>query len=154
MAEQPSFDGQTISQKAKALALQGVAFLRAKWTAYRSKYPRLAVATALGGIVFGGGLLFLFLLFMLVYTGLLGPLPSYGELKDIQHNTASEVYSEDGVLLGKYYIENRVNAAFEEISPNVVNALVATEDARFFCTQRGGHARLVSGIFQNCPAIE
>jgi len=132
MAEQPSIDGQTIWQKVKKMMLRGVAFLRAKWGGYYNKYPRLAVATAIGGVTIGGGLLFLFLLFMLVYTGLLGRLPTYAELKDIQHNTASEVYSEDGVLLGKYYVENRVNAAFEEISPNVVNALVATEDARFF----------------------
>ncbi len=132
MAEQPSFDGQTIWQKVKALARPGVAFLRAKWAVFHSKYPRLSIATAIVGGLFGGGLIFLFGLFFLIWTGLLGPLPTYGELKDIQHNTASEVYAEDGVLLGKYYIENRVNAAFEEISPNVVNALVATEDARFF----------------------
>lgn len=132
MAEQPSFDRQAIWQKVKEKALQGVAFLRAKWAVYYSKYPKLATATAIVGGLFGSGLLFLFLLFLLVYTGLLGALPTYGELKDIQHNTASEVYSDDGILLGKYYIENRVNAAFEEISPNVVNALVATEDARFF----------------------
>ncbi|NUO02939.1 MAG: transglycosylase domain-containing protein, partial [Saprospiraceae bacterium] len=132
MADQSPFDGQAIWQKVKEKALQGVAYLRAKWAAFSEKYPRGAKVLAIGGGVCGAGLLFLFLLFLLVYMGLLGPLPNYSELKDIQHNTASEVYSDDGVLLGKYYIENRVNAAFEEISPNVVNALVATEDARFF----------------------
>ena len=68
----------------------------------------------------------------MVYWGAFGRLPNYGELKQIQHNVASEVYSDDGVLLGKYYVENRINADFEEISPNIINALVATEDARFF----------------------
>ncbi len=132
MADQPSLDGQAIWQKVKAKAQQGLAFLRSKWAAFSSKYPRLARATAIVSGLCGIGVVFLLLLFMLVYTELLGPLPTYSELKDIQHNNASEVFSEDGVLLGKYYVENRVNAAFEEISPNVVNALVSTEDARFF----------------------
>ena len=76
------------------------------------------------------------LIAVLVYIGALGPLPTYAELRAIQHYNASEVYSEDGVLLGKYYIQNRVQADFTEISPNVVEALVATEDARFF--EHGG----------------
>ncbi|MCB0588234.1 MAG: transglycosylase domain-containing protein, partial [Phaeodactylibacter sp.] len=97
-----------------------------------SSHPRLSVA---GLAVAGLGLLgFLTLLIttVLVYTGMLGPLPGYPELRDIQNYNASEVYSEDGVLLGKYFIENRINADLEEISPNIINALVATEDARFF----------------------
>lgn len=69
---------------------------------------------------------------LLVYTGSLGHLPTYGELKDIRNATASEVYSGDGLLLGKYFIENRVNASNAEISPHIVHALIATEDARFF----------------------
>ncbi len=76
------------------------------------------------------------LIAVLVYIGALGPLPTYAELRAIQHYNASEVYSADGVLLGKYYIQNRVQADFTEISPNVVEALVATEDARFF--EHGG----------------
>lgn len=67
-----------------------------------------------------------------IYYGAFGKLPTYGELRAIQNNTASEVYSKDGVLLGRYYVENRVNADFEEIPIDLVNALVATEDARFF----------------------
>jgi penicillin-binding protein 1A len=59
-------------------------------------------------------------------------LPSIKELQQIENNIASEVYTEDGQLLGKYYIQNRVNASVEEISPNLLNALIATEDARFF----------------------
>jgi penicillin-binding protein 1A len=81
-------------------------------------------------------LLSILLLIFLVYQGAFGKLPTYSDLQAIQNRTASEVYSEDGTLLGKYYIENRVNADFEEISPNIINALVATEDARFF--EHGG----------------
>jgi penicillin-binding protein 1A len=45
---------------------------------------------------------------------------------------ASEIYAEDGVLLGKYYLQNRSNTTFDELSPNLVNALIATEDVRFY----------------------
>lgn len=78
------------------------------------------------------GVAFMLLLATLTYFGAFGKLPSYAELKSIRNNTASEVFSEDGLILGKYYIQNRVNADIDEISPNVINALVATEDARFF----------------------
>ncbi len=64
--------------------------------------------------------------------GAFGKLATVEELQAIKNPVASEVYSSDGKLLGKYYFENRTNVKFEEISPFVVNALVATEDARFF----------------------
>jgi len=59
-------------------------------------------------------------------------LPSGKDLAAIENSIASEVYSEDQQLLGKYYIQNRINANLEDISPILVDALVATEDARFF----------------------
>lgn len=65
-------------------------------------------------------------------SGCLGHLPSKEELKKIQTYTASEIYSADSVLLGRYFIENRTNASFSEISPNIINALIATEDVRFY----------------------
>ncbi len=132
MADHSSFEEPSTGQGLRQKVRQGIAFLRGKWRAFSAQYPKLSKVVAIGGGLFGAGVVFMILLFFLVYVEALGPLPNYGELKDIQHNTASEVYSDDGVLLGKYYVENRVNAAFEEISPNVVNALVATEDARFF----------------------
>jgi penicillin-binding protein 1A len=63
--------------------------------------------------------------------GLFGPLPSFKLLDNPRNDLASEVYSSDGVLLGKYFRENRTPVAYEEISPNVIDALIATEDARF-----------------------
>ncbi|MDB4583250.1 transglycosylase domain-containing protein [Draconibacterium sp.] len=72
------------------------------------------------------------LFFILVFLGVLGPVPSKYQLQLINNPVASEVYSSDGKILGRYYIENRSNAMFDEISPNVINALVATEDARFY----------------------
>ncbi|WP_321286044.1 transglycosylase domain-containing protein [uncultured Sunxiuqinia sp.] len=73
-----------------------------------------------------------FLFFMAVYLGFTGHVPSSNQLNDIKNPQASEVFSEDGRLLGRYYIENRSNVQFDEISPNVINALIATEDARFY----------------------
>ncbi|MDR2911618.1 MAG: transglycosylase domain-containing protein [Bacteroidales bacterium] len=78
--------------------------------------------------------LFLFgiLFFILIVLGVLGPVPSSYQLKQINTPVASEVFSVDGKLLGRYYVENRSNVAFDEISKNVINALIATEDSRFY----------------------
>lgn len=78
------------------------------------------------------GVLMLVLLAALVYLGAFGKLPTYADLKAIRNHNASVVYAGDKVILGKYYIQNRVNASMEEIPPAVIQALVATEDARFF----------------------
>ncbi|MCB0639947.1 MAG: penicillin-binding protein, partial [Lewinella sp.] len=77
-------------------------------------------------------LVFTLFMALLVWQGVLGPLPSYGELTDIHNDQASEIISADGALLGKYYIENRTDADVDEIATVVIDALVATEDARFF----------------------
>ncbi len=106
--------------------------LRDWYQAMYHKRPKLV----LGGTIVGAlgllGVLTLFSIAVLTYTGALGALPTYGELKNIKNYNASELYSEDGVLLGKYYVENRTNADFDEISGPVAEALIATEDARFF----------------------
>jgi len=68
----------------------------------------------------------------LVANDVLGPLPTFDELENPKSNLASEIYTADQELLGTYYRENRSNVAFENISPNVVRALVATEDERFY----------------------
>jgi penicillin-binding protein 1A len=74
------------------------------------------------------------LLFLTIGTasGMFGKLPSFDELENPQTYLASEVYSSDGQLLGKYYVQNRSNIQYKDISPYVINGLVATEDARFF----------------------
>lgn len=59
-------------------------------------------------------------------------LPGFDELENPRSNLASVVYSEDGIELGKYFLENRTNAYFNELSPYLVNALIATEDERFY----------------------
>ncbi len=75
----------------------------------------------------------LFALFILfVYLGLFGRLPNAPELSKIQHHTASEVFSSDGQLMGRYFVEHRVTIDNSAISQNVKDALIATEDSRFF----------------------
>lgn len=60
-----------------------------------------------------------------------GPMPSFEELENPQNNLATEIYSSDGVLLGTFFIENRSNVDYRDISPNLINALLAIEDIRF-----------------------
>jgi penicillin-binding protein 1A len=78
------------------------------------------------------GILLTVLLFWLISTGLLGYIPTFEELENPNSNLASEIYSEDGTLIGKYYIENRSTTKFSELDTNLVHALLATEDIRFY----------------------
>lgn len=59
-------------------------------------------------------------------------LPSLEELENPQSMLASEIYTADGVMMGKYFRENRSTVSFNELSPYVVDCLVATEDERFY----------------------
>src|SRR5690606_799586 len=63
---------------------------------------------------------------------LFGYSPNQGDITMPQLNTASELYTADSVLLGKYYTENRSLVTYDSISKNTIHALVATEDIRFF----------------------
>ena len=71
-------------------------------------------------------------LFILISKEKLGPMPSFAELENPEYYLAAEVYSEDGVLLGKISIENRTWTEFRDISPYLVDALIATEDIRYY----------------------
>jgi penicillin-binding protein 1A len=73
------------------------------------------------------------LLIVVTYFGLFGPLPSFRDLENPKSNQASEVIGDDGhSILGTYFVENRSSVTYTQLSPNVVNALVATEDSRFY----------------------
>ncbi|MFT6849340.1 MAG: penicillin-binding protein 1A [Sphingobacteriales bacterium] len=82
-------------------------------------------------IVFGGGLALAVLFTIGVSLEIFGPLPTFEELENPKSNLASEVFSSDQEILGKFYIQNRSNSKYHELSPNLVKALVATEDERF-----------------------
>jgi penicillin-binding protein 1A len=95
------------------------------WAGKSIKYLWLAF---LGGII-------LFILFVWMvsvnFLGLFGSLPNFEALENPDSELASELYSADGVLLGTYARENRSPVKYEELSPNLVQALIATEDERF-----------------------
>ena len=61
-----------------------------------------------------------------------GDLPSVEDLENPKSNLATEVYTADGVVLGKYFYQNRVNVDYDKLSPYLVNALVSTEDERYY----------------------
>ncbi|MEI6900934.1 MAG: biosynthetic peptidoglycan transglycosylase, partial [Bacteroidota bacterium] len=83
--------------------------------------------------IFGIGIIGVAILFTLMAYGKLGFMPTLSELENIETSLASEVYSSDNVVLRKYfYKENRTFVPFEGISKNVIIALVATEDERFY----------------------
>ena len=87
--------------------------------------------------MWGVFLLFLSIIPLYVFTvkinlwNLYGTLPSLNALENPESDLASELYAADGVLLGKYYRNNRSSVEYEEISQNVINALLAAEDYRF-----------------------
>lgn len=82
--------------------------------------------------LFFGGFAFFALLLLCANFGLFGKMPSVTELENPEADLASEIYTSDGILMGKYYSENRSEVKYNEISPNVIHALVATEDERFY----------------------
>ena len=79
----------------------------------------------------GGGLI-LFIFIFSVYLGAWGKIPGKTELSDFKYQKASEVYSADSVLIGKYYLYDRQPIAFENMSAHLIDALVAIEDERFY----------------------
>ena len=91
-----------------------------------SKYIKWFWAT-----IFGGTLAFI-LLFLLASWGVFGALPTFEELENPEKNLATEVISIDGVTLGKYAFENRTPVKYKDLPQNLIHALVATEDERFY----------------------
>ena len=83
-------------------------------------------------LIFLGVSLFISLLFISVYAGLWGKLPNAYELKELQQSQATEILSDDGTLLGKYYIFDRQPVVYKELPQHLINALIATEDVRFY----------------------
>lgn len=74
------------------------------------------------------------IVFLLFYIWMLsfGDLPSTQQLEDPKSNLASEIWTSDDVMIGKYFRQNRSTAEYKELSPYLVACLVATEDERYF----------------------
>ena len=74
-------------------------------------------------ILFGAGILSVFLLFWLAAWGAFGEMPTFERLENPQTNLATEIISSDGETLGKFYLDdNRTDVSFQELPPNLVQA--------------------------------
>lgn len=96
-----------------------------------------------------GGIAFVGLLVLSIALGLFGKMPSFRDLENPKSNIASEVISGDGKTIGTYYLENRSFVKYNELSPNIVNALIATEDERFYEHSGIDFSRTFTIVFYN-----
>lgn len=94
-----------------------------------SKYRKIKIV---GSLLLGMVFILPIFLFVLVYSGYFGKIYSKEELKNIQNYQATEVYSEDGKILGNYCWENRSNVDFKNVPHFLIEELISTEDARFY----------------------
>ena len=84
-------------------------------------------------MVFTLGILFVVLIFSLASFGVFGELPDHTQLENPNTNLATEIISSDGVTLGKFYLnDNRTPVGYDELPEHLVQALIATEDARYY----------------------
>ena len=83
-------------------------------------------------LVFAVGIVLLILFILSIYWGAWGKIPNKEDLSDFQYQRASEVYTVDSVLIGKFYLYDRQPIAFESIPQHLLDALVAIEDERFY----------------------
>lgn len=91
--------------------------------AYYSTHPKQKWLSIIAAFLFGPPLLLLLIVWIQV--------PSNRALRNIKNQLPSEVYTADSVLIGKFYIQDRTEVAYEAIAPVVLDALIATEDIRF-----------------------
>ena len=89
---------------------------------YKKKFWKVFFYSLIGIIVF----------FLFASWGLFGSMPSFEDLENPDSNLATEVISSDGVTIGKFYNENRTSIKYQDLPKHLVNALVATEDERFY----------------------
>ncbi len=101
-----------------------VAAKRKKSNGHDTKKKLLIAALITTSVIIITGIAYVIYLFQ--------ALPSIAELENPRTAIASEVRSRDGAVLDRYFVENRTYVSIDEISPNVINALIATEDHRFF----------------------
>ncbi|WP_104383854.1 transglycosylase domain-containing protein [Sphingobacterium sp. HMA12] len=88
-----------------------------------------------------------FLFILSIRLGVFGKLPSFNDLENPKSNLASEVITEDHKVLGTYYVQNRSNVKYSELSPYLVKALVSTEDKRFYDHSGIDYSRTFTVIF-------
>ncbi len=79
--------------------------------------------------------------------GVFGKLPSFQELENPKSNLASEILSDDLQVLGTYYRHNRSNVKYSELSPYLIQALISTEDKRFYDHSGIDYSRTITSVF-------
>jgi penicillin-binding protein 1A len=82
--------------------------------------------------LFLSGIIFFFLVFVFASWGIFGKLPDETSLENPEKNLATEIISSDGQTIGKFYKENRTPVQFDDLPKHLINALIATEDVRFY----------------------
>jgi len=82
--------------------------------------------------IFGYGFLAVILFFFLASWGIFGKMPTFDQLENPNYSVATEIISADGQTLGKFYLENRTPVKYAELPKSLTDALVATEDVRFY----------------------
>ena len=85
-----------------------------------------------GILAIGLGITLIILFVLSIYLGVWGKIAKKEELSDFQYQRASEVYTVDSVLIGKFFLYDRQPIAFESIPKHLLDALVAIEDERFY----------------------
>ena len=83
-------------------------------------------------LLFAAGVFFVIGIFLLASWGVFGKLPDETALENPEKNLATAIISSDGVTIGKFYKENRTPVAYEELPPHLIEALISTEDIRFY----------------------
>ncbi len=92
---------------------------------------------------------FFFVLYVSIYLGVFGKIPTVKELSSIQQEQATEVLDKDGKLIGKYYIYDRQPLTFDDFPQHLIDALIATEDTRFYEHDGIDNVSLLRVFFKN-----
>ena len=96
-------------------------------------------------------LLFLVGLYISIYLGLFGKLPTTKDLSSIKQEQATQLLDRDGKLIGKYYIFDRQPVNFQDFPQHLIDALVATEDSRFYKHDGVDNMSLIRVFIKNLP---
>jgi penicillin-binding protein 1A len=110
----------------------GVLKKRRKTTTRKKKSIKKRPFIRIGLYILLGIIATPFILLFSIKAGFFGKLPDNEQLSKIKNFEASEIYSADAVLLGRYYIQDRTVLRYDQIPENLIQALVATEDVRFY----------------------
>ncbi len=89
---------------------------------------------------------FSFIFLLSVRLGIFGKLPTFKDLENPKSNLASEILTDDNKVLGTYYVHNRSNVKYSELSPFLINALISTEDKRYYEHSGIDYSRTLSSV--------